>query len=271
VDPANALEIPSIGEDRRIGMLIKRTLAITMAAFLFLFLFQLQSFAGERSRSGSYKGRRTSGTWQQQTHRSRGHVERNTTWQNGRGQGSRASERNWSRETGTGSYSSTTNRANGRTSSRQGTVTKTGDGSCTLDGTRTTAKGKVIDVEKTFTKNPDGSRSLHSVYTGPEGQTRTVDSSLQKTDTGRSVTGTYSSSGGKSGSFESNLTHTESGVVKDQSRTHQDGETWQRNIHRNREGNTINRDVTVTDPQGATRSYTQSVELDEPAADDGSR
>ena len=146
------------------------------------------------------------------------------------------SEKNWNKAAGTGSYSSTTTRADGKTTSRQGTVTKTGEGSYIVDGTRTGANGKVTDVDKTITRNPGGSSSVHSVYTGPEGKTKTVDRTIQKTEDGHNVTGTYSTSGGKSGSFESNVTRTESGVVKDQSLTNQDGNTWKRGIHRTREG-----------------------------------
>jgi hypothetical protein len=68
---------------------------ITLAAFLSLLNMEVGVSAGERSRSGKYQGRKTSGTWQQKTHRTRGHMDRSTTWQNERGQGSRTTQRNW--------------------------------------------------------------------------------------------------------------------------------------------------------------------------------
>jgi len=243
-----------------------RIMAFTTAAFLFLFLTTIDAFAGQQSRTGSYQGRKTSGTWQQDVHRAPGHVDRSSTWQNDRGQGSRVSEKNWNKEAETGSYSSTATRTDGKTTSRQGTVNKTGEGSYTVDGTRTGANGKVTGVEKTITRNPGGSSSVHSVYTGPEGKTKTDDRTIQKTEDGRNVTGTYSTSGGKSGSFESNVTRTETGVIKDQSLTNQDGNTWKRGINRTREGSTVSRDVTVTTPQGGTHSYTESVTVEKPAA-----
>lgn len=144
-------------------------IAFTTAAFLLLFLFSLDAFAGQKSRSGNYQGRKTSGTWQQNVNRSPGHAERTTTWQNERGQGSRVSERNWNKQSGTGSYSSTTTRADGKRTSRQGTVTKTGPGAYTVEGTCTGANGRVTEVDKSITRNPDGSRAVHSVATGPEG------------------------------------------------------------------------------------------------------
>jgi len=195
-----------------------------------------------------------------------GQVERSSTWQNERSQGSRVARKEWDRPAGTGSYSSTTTRAGGKTTSRQGTVTKTGEGSYTVEGTRTGPNGKVTEVDKNITKNPDGSTAAHSVATGPQGKTQTVDSTVRKTAEGRHATGTYSTSGGRSGAFESNVKRTESGVVKEQSRTNQDGRTWQRGINRTRSGDTVTRDTHVTSPRGQTRSYTESVTVDQPPA-----
>jgi hypothetical protein len=55
-------------------------------------------------------------------------------------------------------------------------------------------------------------------------------------------------------------------VVKDQSLTNQDGKTWRRGINRTRDNNTVTREVNVTNPKGETRSYTESVSVDKPAA-----
>lgn len=248
--------------------MFNRIIAFTTASWLLLFLVGMDAFAGQKSRSGSYQGRQTSGTWQQNGNRSPGHAERATVWQNERGHGSRVSERTWNKESGTGSYSATTTRADGKTSSRQGTVTKTGPDAYTVEGTRTGANGKVVEIDKNITRNPDGSRTVHSVTTGPEGGTRTSDSTVRKTEQGRSVTGTYATSGGKSGAFESHVTRTDNGVVKQQSVTNQDGQSLQRGIHRTREGGTIGREVTVTNPQGGTRTYTESVTVNPPTPAD---
>jgi hypothetical protein len=245
-----------------IHMLGKRTAVFILAASLALGASCFEAYAGERSRSGSYQGAKTGGTWQQHSDRTPGHVDRSTTWQNERGQGSRVVEKNWNREAGTGSYSGTTTGADGRTTSRQGTVTRTGEGSYSVEGTRTRPDGKVVEVDRDIRRNPDGSTSVHSVTTGPEGRSRTVDSTTRKTEDGRSVTGTYSTSGGRSGSFDSNVTRTETGVVKSQSVTNQDGQTWRRGIDRTRQGGTVTREVDVTNPRGQTRSRTGSVTVD---------
>jgi len=55
------------------------------------------------------------------------------------------------------------------------------------------------------------------------------------------------------------VTRSESGVVKDQSLTNQIGRIWKRGINRTRDDNTVSRDVTVTNPQNRTGSYTESV------------
>ncbi len=55
------------------------------------------------------------------------------------------SEKNWNKAAGTGRYSSTTTRADGKTTSRQGTVTKTGEGSYTIDGTRSCTESVMVD------------------------------------------------------------------------------------------------------------------------------
>ncbi len=240
-------------------MFSRRIIAFTTAAFLISFLVSLDALAGQKSRSGGYQGHRTSGTWQQQINRSPGQAERTTHWQNERGQGSRLAEKNWDRQSGTGSYSATTTRADGKTGSRQGTVTRTGPGTYTVEGTRTGTNGKTSEVEKTITRNPDGSRAVQSITTGPEGGTRTVDSTVRKTEQGRGVTGVYSTSGGKSGAFESNVTRTDNGVIKEQSATNPDGQSRQRSIQRLREGGTVTREVTLTDPQGGTRTWNESV------------
>lgn len=238
---------------------IIRSIAVT---FLVLSFVVAEVSAGGRVRSGSYQGPRSSGTWQQRVERTPGQVQRSTTWQNQRGQGSRVSTKYWNKESGTGDYSATTTLGNGRTLSRQGTVTRNGQGSYTVDGTRTGPNGKVTNVKKTLARNADGSTAVHSAYTGPQGKTKNIDSTIQRTAQGRAVSGTYATSGGKSGTFDSKVTRTENGLVKEQSLTNQDGRNWHRNIIRTRQGNTITRQAEVTNALGQTRSHTSSATVD---------
>lgn len=80
-------------------------------------------FAGQKSRSGSYRGRKSSGTFQQDINRSKGKVEKNTTWKNEKGQGSRTVDENWDKQTGTGSRSATTTNPEGQTKNFTESVT----------------------------------------------------------------------------------------------------------------------------------------------------
>ena len=240
---------------------MKRTLSIFLAVLFSVVLFS-DAQAGERTRSGKYQGKHSSGTFEKKVSRQPGHVTKDTTWQNDKGQGTRHMERNWDKGKGTGTYSSSTTRPDGKTASKAGTVTRNEDGSYTQKGTITGPKGNVTDVDRDMKKNEDGSRSVHSVYTKPNDETVTVDKTIKKTDTGRDATGNYSSSTGKSGTFQSSSNVSEGKRTTSQSLTNQDGKTWKRNIDTAKEGETINRTVTTTNPEGETKTFTQSVTLD---------
>ena len=149
-------------------MTAKKWIAIPAIGVMVVFFSQFQAQAGGRSRSGSYQGRYSSGTFQQQVNRSAGQAEHRITWQNQNGQGNRISSRQWNPESGSGSYSSTTTRANGKTSSRQGTVTHTGEGSYAVQGTRTGGNSNT-NVYRTRRENTYTRRIR---VTGPDGQTR---------------------------------------------------------------------------------------------------
>ena len=240
-----------------------RWIIFTAIGVILVFSACFDAIAGGGSRSGSYQGRFTSGTFQQQVNRGAGQAERRTTWQNQNGQGSRVSNRQWNRETGSGSYSSTTTRANGNTSSRQGTVTRTGEGSYAIQGTRTGVNGNTVDVNRSVTRNDDDSRSGSTTYTGPNGQSAVIDRTTVKTPDGRHTTGTYNSGRGNSGTFDADVSRSEGTVTKNQSLTSQDGRTWQRNVYRTREQNTFTRQVRSAGPSGQTREAVQNVTVDQ--------
>ncbi|MCX5708012.1 MAG: hypothetical protein NTY14_03405, partial [Candidatus Omnitrophica bacterium] len=69
----------------------------------------------------SYKGKKTSGTWEQKTERNQGYMKKDTTWYNEKGIGSRTSEKKWDKSSKTGTYSSSTKTATGKTTARSGT------------------------------------------------------------------------------------------------------------------------------------------------------
>jgi hypothetical protein len=240
---------------------MNRTLSVFLAV-AFLFVLISEAPAGEKSRSGTYKGKHSSGTFEKKVSREPGRVTKDATWQSDKGQGTRHMERNWDKEKGTGTYASSTTRPDGKTTSSTGSMTRNEDGSYSQKGTIIGPKGNATDVQRDMKKNEDGSRSVHSVYTKPNDETVTVDKTIKKTETVREATGNYSSSTGKSGTFQSTSAVSDGKRTTNQSLTNQDGKTWQRRIETAKEGDTINRSVTTTNPEGETKTFTQSVTLD---------
>jgi hypothetical protein len=236
----------------------KNRVLVTIVCFMAFILVAGQVFAGERSRSGTYKGKKTSGTFQRSTQRSPGKASRTTTWQNENGQGIRHSDANWNKESGAGDYSSKTDLANGKTVERQGAVKRNGKGSYSQDGTITGPRGKTTQVDRTSLKNEDGSRSVSAAYTNEAGETLDVAKTIQRTDTGRVVEGTYETSTGKSGTIGSTRTLSEGQTSTQRTLTNQDGKTWKKDIETTREGNTITQGVTTTNPKGEVNSFTRS-------------
>jgi hypothetical protein len=86
-------------------------------------------------------------------------------------------------------------------------------------------------VDKTIRRNSDGSVSVHSAYTGAQERTANIDRTIQRTGEGRMMTGTCATSGGESGTFNSSVSRTENGLLKEQSLANQAGDTWQRDIN----------------------------------------
>lgn len=72
---------------------MNRTLSILLAVVFSVGLFS-EAQAGERTRSGKYRGRNSSGTFQKKVSRQPDHVTKGTTWQSNKGQGTRHMERN---------------------------------------------------------------------------------------------------------------------------------------------------------------------------------
>ncbi len=220
------------------------------------------AFARERKSSGSYQGRSGGGTFQKNVNRSQGSTTKRTTWQNKRGEGSLEKNRTWDKSSGTGSYSGSLKTATDKTATWGGTVKKNDDGSFSQNGTITGPKGKTTTVDRDFTKNDDGSRSVDTVYTGQDGKTLTIDKDITHGDGARNVTGDYSTSTGKSGTFTGTSTVEDGKIVTDRSLTDQDGRTWGQNVVLDRDGNTVTRQVTNTNPWGIGKTFNQSVTVD---------
>lgn len=186
-----------------------------------------------RTRTGTYQSSKgTSGTFSSSTTRTPGKEETNRTWtnQNG-GTGTQQSEKTWDKSTGTGSYSGTTTRPDGKTTSREGTTTKMDDHTFQSQGTITRADGK----------------------------TGTVQSTTTKTDTGRQTQGTVTRPGGKQSTIDTQVTHTAGETNRSTTVTGPNGKSSERVVdtHLNGDGTGV-RTIEVTKPDGTTESRSET-------------
>jgi hypothetical protein len=237
-----------------------KTKIVLVAIVGLLFSINSDCLARETSRSGSYSGSRgSSGTFEKNTSRSQGSVQKNSTWQNQKGQGSTDTKKTWNKESKKGTYSSTATTTAGKTVSRSGDIAKTENGGFSKTGQVTTSKGQEINVQKDIVKNEDGTYSKEAIYTGTDGKTLSVDKNIVKTDQGEVVTGAYSSSTGKSGSLQSDVSVTDGVITKNKTLTNQDQKTWVSSTSATKEGSVAVREITVTNPEGETNARFQTV------------
>jgi len=110
---------------------------LTIAA---IFILPLHAYAGERS--GSYQGKKGSGTY----------------------------ERNWSKESGTGTATRTRTNQQGKTATINKSYDKNDDGTVSVTGTRNGYNGRTQTMNNTITKTEDGHTS-DKTYTGQDGRT----------------------------------------------------------------------------------------------------
>jgi len=215
-----------------------RVVGVAVVGLVMLLASSADALARERRRSGTYTGNRgNQGTFDRSVTRERGQRGTSTTWEGQRGQGSREESSTWDQSTGTGTRSATTTRPGGRTSSRDSTITKTGEGAYTVEGTRT----------------------------GLGVETLTTDKSVQRTESGRSVTGTYESSAGERGAFAGSATHGEGTVTKTGAIVTDEGKTAERSVTTSlAEPGTVTRTVTTTDLEGETHTRTGTATVETP-------
>lgn len=185
---------------------------------------------GTTERSGTYQTlNHGNGTFNSTVNRQPGSATGSTTWANTNGgQGNHAFANTWNNTgngTGTGTHQASTTYANGKTSSSQGTLTRTAPGDSTYsgthigvngdvtdvsktattsDGVRTvdstydnTATGKTTTVDKIYSTNANGSRQVDGNITGPNGKTSTSDQTFTRDGNGYTQTGTVTGPNGK--------------------------------------------------------------------------
>ncbi len=195
---------------------VSSLLALLALAVLSLAVVPEASAARERARSA--KGDR-GGSAESRTKRDRGNVERDTTWTNpAGGTGQHSYDRNWDPSTGTGTVAASTTRANGATSSREGTLTKTGPGSVASQGTFTRANGTTGTYQGSTTKTDTGRETARSATTS-NGKTVSSAITTAKTDTGASRTAVRTGPNGGTSTAQTDVTKTDTGYTADRTVT----------------------------------------------------
>ena len=137
-----------------------------------------------RSRTGTFQDSNgNSGTSASSTTRSPGSRQHTATWTNQNGQtGNKSSSYNWNKTTDTGTFSSSTTLTNGKTESRQGTITETAPNTYQIQGTNTGLNGKTSTFDLDKTKSATGSTTTGTI-TGLNGVS-TLDSTTTKNANG---------------------------------------------------------------------------------------
>jgi hypothetical protein len=186
------------------------------------------SNAGQRVRSGSFQNSRGhSGTFVQTIDRQPGQYSRVTT-------------------------------ADGRTATVDQTVGRTGD-TATVDGSRTGFDGKTSSWNDTITGNGNGTVTVNGQYTRQNGNTVDTSSTVTKTADGHTTAGTYSTSTGKSGIYSIDVVNADGTHTKTEVVTGADGKPVTRVLTIDKNGNTIDRTVATTGPNGQTDTHSGSV------------
>lgn len=213
---------------------MKRFILLSFVGFYLFFCSSSIVFARDRSSSGSFNtSSGNSGSFQSDISRGKGQGIRETNWQTERGVGSLDAQSNWNLENKTG----------------------------TIDSTIVLPSGNTISGDKSINKNEDGGYSVQSTYTGQDGYTIDTEKNISKSEQGLVSEGTYSTSTGKAGSFESVGTFEDGNLYKDQSMTTTGGITVERDITTTFDNSSVSRTSTLTGPQGETVTSTQDIDF----------
>jgi hypothetical protein len=157
-----------------------------------------------------------------------------------------------------GQYSRTTTTSGGKTATIDKAFTRDGN-TATIDGSRTGFDGKTSDWNKTITGNGNGMASVNGQYTRQNGNSVDTSSMVTKTSDGRTTAGTYSTSTGKGGNYSIDVVNADGTHTKTETITGADGKTATRVVTTDKNGNTIDRTVATTAPNGQSGTHSGSV------------
>lgn len=212
--------------------------------------------AFERHRSGAWQNSRDgSGTVQRDSVRTRKTLDRNTNWTNANG-GSGSSQLHRERDPQAGTWASNRSVTNARgqtaTWNKSGQKTETG---ATVHGEGSNFRGQEVSMDRSITNNGDGTHSVDSTWTNETtGKSLSTDKTISKTETGYASSGSYTTSGGQSGTTSGSLTRTEDGYTRSSSLTSSGGQTASKDVEVIVEEGSATRSVTTTGLNGQTNT-----------------
>ena len=221
------------------------------------------AFAGQphtRTRTGTYQDSKgNSGTTTSSTTRSPGSRDHTATWTNQNGQtGTHTSDSTWNKTTDTGTFSSGTTLTNGKSESRQGTITETAPNSYKIQGTNTGFNGKTSSFDLNKTKTDTGSSTTGTI-TGPKGGVSTLNSTTTKNENGYTKDTSITGPNGGQTKIDTSLTKTPGETVKNKEVTGPNGKTDDRTVDTkyNPDGSGT-RTIENTGPDGKTYTRTET-------------
>jgi hypothetical protein len=157
-----------------------------------------------------------------------------------------------------GQYSRVTTLGDGKTATVNQTVTRDGSTS-TVDGSHIGFDGKTSDWNNTITANGNGTASVNGQYTRQNGNTIDTSATVTKTSDGHTTAGNYSTSTGKTGTFDTTVVNSDGTRTKTETIVGANGQTVGRIIETTRDDNTIDSTATATGPNGKTETTSGSV------------
>lgn len=205
----------------------------------------------------SYGG---SGSWQRNTTRQPGSLNRETAWQNANGRsGSATLQRERDRAAGAWSSARSVTRGNGDTATwnKSGQKTETG---AVVHGQGTNFRGQDVSMDRAITKNEGGSRSVQTTRVNETtGNSLATEKTVTKSEDGLSSSGSYTTGSGRSGTSSGSLARTEDGYTRSQSATNGDGQTASHTVDITHADGSATRTVTTTGFNGETHSHSTTV------------
>lgn len=182
------------------------------------------------------------------------------SWENSRGKGG-----TWSREANTQrgrrEVQAGAVDASGRTASRQRSVERTGKDSAKVESSTTGWGGRTRSTEGNLNRTAPGEGTLDATRTRPSGETVEAQGDWKRTGNDTTSSGTYTTSGGGSGTWQRDVTRDSGVAVVNSSATNAQGQTVSSVSTRTANDGVISGTKTVTGPKGKSKTRSGSASV----------